>query len=161
MKIVHLEDFIHPDTGYQVNLLGRLQVRQGHDVEVVTGELEKIPSELTAFFGRDNVEARDTRFERETGVKIHRIPLFGFYSGRAIFKPIKLIRKILSLKPSVLFVHGEDTERDEGRVERRAHRRIHTKERGHVELDEDAVPGHVVERETLLDCGDERQHRGV
>jgi glycosyltransferase involved in cell wall biosynthesis len=109
MKIVHLEDFIHPDTGYQVNLLGRLQVRQGHDVEVVTGELEKIPSELTAFFGRDNVEARDTRFERETGVKIHRIPLFGFYSGRAIFKPIKLIRKILSLKPSVLFVHGEDT----------------------------------------------------
>lgn len=109
MKIVHLEDFIHPDTGYQVNLLGRLQVRQGHEVEVVTGELEKIPAELTAFFGRDEMEGRDERFESETGVKIHRVPLFGFYSGRAIFRPIKLIRKVLSLKPSVLFVHGEDT----------------------------------------------------
>lgn len=109
MKIVHLEDFIHPDTGYQVNLLGRLQVQQGHEVEVVTGELDKIPSELTAFFGRDDIEGRDARFKQETGVKIHRIPLFGFYSGRAIFRPIKLIRKVLSLKPSVLFVHGEDT----------------------------------------------------
>jgi glycosyltransferase involved in cell wall biosynthesis len=109
MKIIHLEDFIHPDTGYQVNLLGRLQVRQGHTVEVVTGEIKKIPPELTAFFGRDDIEGRDARFERETGVKIHRVPLFGFYSGRAIFRPIKVIRKVLSLKPSVLFVHGEDT----------------------------------------------------
>lgn len=109
MKIVHLEDFIHPDAGYQVNLLGRLQVIQGHDVQVVTGELDKIPAELTTFFGRDNIQARDDRFERETGVKIHRIPLYGFYSGRAIFRPIKLIRKVLALKPDVLFLHGEDT----------------------------------------------------
>lgn len=109
MKIVHLEDFIHPDTGYQVNLLGRLQIKQGHEVQVVTAELEKIPAELTAFFGRDDIEGRDARFEVETGVKIHRIPLYGFYSGRAIFHPIKLLRKVLSLKPDVLFVHGEDT----------------------------------------------------
>jgi len=109
MKIVHLEDFIHPDAGYQVNLLGRLQVLQGHEVEVVTGELDKIPEELTAFFGRENIEARDARFECETGVRIHRIPLYGFYSGRAIFHPIKLIKKVISLKPDVLFVHGEDT----------------------------------------------------
>jgi glycosyltransferase involved in cell wall biosynthesis len=109
MKIVHLEDFIHPDAGYQVNLLGRLQIHQGHDVKIVTGELEKIPEELTAFFGRDNIERRDARFEEETGVKIYRVPLYGFYSGRAIYHPIKLVRKILLLKPDVLFVHGEDT----------------------------------------------------
>lgn len=109
MKIVHLEDFIHPDAGYQVNLLGRLQVLQGHDVQIVTGELEKIPVELTAFFGRDDLEKRDHRFFKETGVLIHRIPLYGFYSGRAIFHPIKLIRQVLKLKPDVLFLHGEDT----------------------------------------------------
>lgn len=109
MKIVHLEDFIHPDAGYQVNLLGRLQVRQGHEVEVVTGELDKIPEDLTAFFGRENIVDRDARFECETGVRIHRIPLYGFYSGRAIFHPIQLIKKVISLKPDVLFVHGEDT----------------------------------------------------
>jgi glycosyltransferase involved in cell wall biosynthesis len=109
MKIVHLEDFIHPDAGYQVNLLSRLQVRQGHSVQIVTAELDKIPEDLTAFFGRDDISGRDARFLRETGVRIHRLPLLGFYSGRAIFRPIQLIRKILSLKPDVLFVHGEDT----------------------------------------------------
>ncbi|MCV2349732.1 glycosyltransferase family 4 protein [Paucibacter sp. Y2R2-4] len=109
MKIVHLEDFIHPDAGYQVNLLGRLQVLQGHEVQVVTAELDKIPSELTDFFGRDDIIGRDQRFENETGVKIHRVPLFGFYSGRAIFRPFRLLRQVISTKPDVLFVHGEDT----------------------------------------------------
>lgn len=108
MKIVHVEDFIHPDAGYQVNLLGRLQVRQGHQVDVVTGELDKIPEYLTAFFGRERIDERDNSFHQETGVRIHRIPLWGFYSGRAIFKPIKLFKRVLSLKPDVVFVHGED-----------------------------------------------------
>jgi len=109
MKILHLEDFIHPDAGYQVNLLGRLEVLQGHQVDVVTGELDKIPDFLTVFFGRDNIEERDLRCQRETGVRIHRVPLLGFYSGRAIFRPFQLWRKVVSLKPDVLFLHGEDT----------------------------------------------------
>lgn len=109
MKIVHLEDFIHPDTGYQVNLLARLQVLQGHTVDIVAGELEKIPADLTSFFGRDDIPKRDQRFKKETGAEIHRVPLFGFYSGRAIFRPVKLVKKVISLKPDVLFVHGEDT----------------------------------------------------
>jgi glycosyltransferase involved in cell wall biosynthesis len=109
MKIVHLEDFIHPDAGYQVNLLSRLQVLQGHEVEIVTGELHRIPAELSTFFGRDEIEKRDHRFHTETGARIHRLPLYGFYSGRAIFKPIMLVRHILNLRPDVLFVHGEDT----------------------------------------------------
>lgn len=109
MKIVHVEDFIHPDAGYQVNMLGRLQVQQGHQVDIVTGEMEKIPDFLTAFFGRDQIEERDERYRQETGARIHRIPLHGFYSGRAIFHTFKLLRKVRALKPDVVFVHGEDT----------------------------------------------------
>lgn len=109
MKIVHVEDFLHPDAGYQVNLLGRLQVLQGHSIAVVTGELAKMPEYLTGFFGRDGIPARDERFFQETGVRIYRIPLIAFCSGRAIFRPIKLLRKVLSLSPDVVFVHGEDT----------------------------------------------------
>lgn len=109
MKIVHVEDFIHPDAGYQVNMLGRLQVQQGHQIEIVTGEMDKIPDFLTAFFGRDNIPERDERYRRETGARIHRIPLHGFYSGRAIFHTFKLFRKVRELKPDVVFVHGEDT----------------------------------------------------
>lgn len=109
MKIVHVEDFIHPDAGYQVNMLGRLQVQQGHQVDIVAGEMEKIPDFLTAFFGRDRIQERDERYHQETGARIHRIPLHGFYSGRAIFHAFKLFRKVRSLKPDVVFVHGEDT----------------------------------------------------
>lgn len=109
MRIVHVEDFIHPDAGYQVNLLSRLQQADGHEVFVVTAELEKLPAFLTEFFGKDDIEGRDRRFERETGVKILRVPTLGYYSGRAIFRPDQLLRAVLSLKPDVVMVHGEDT----------------------------------------------------
>lgn len=109
MKIIHLEDFIHPEAGYQVNLLAPYQARQGHNVQIITGELERIPDELTSFFGKDNIESKDLTFYRDTGVKIHRIPLLGFYSGRAIFRPVMLVKCVLSQTPDVLFLHGEDT----------------------------------------------------
>lgn len=108
MKIVHVEDFIHPDAGYQVNLLSRLQKAEGHEVTVVTAELDKVPSFLTTFFGKDNIPEKDRLFERETGVPIIRVPLLGFYSGRAIFRP-QLFKIVRELKPDVVFVHGEDT----------------------------------------------------
>ena len=108
MKIVHIEDFVHPDAGYQLNSLAPLQHLQGHDVTIVTGEMKKIPDFLTNFFGRDNMEQRDRQFTEATGVKIIRVPLFGFYSGRAIFHP-SLFRRVSELKPDVAFVHGEDT----------------------------------------------------
>lgn len=108
MRIVHVEDFIHPDAGYQVNLLARLQVKDGHEVAIVTGELDKIPSTLTKFFGTDNIKARDERFFRETGARIVRVPLYGFYSGRAFFYR-RIFKVVDDLKPDVVFVHGEDT----------------------------------------------------
>jgi glycosyltransferase involved in cell wall biosynthesis len=108
MKIVHVEDFIHPDAGYQVNLMAPLQVKDGHQVTIVTAELDKVPSYLTQFFGKDNIEERDNRFYRETGVRIIRVPLLSFYSGRAIFYP-RIFTIVDELKPDVVFVHGEDT----------------------------------------------------
>lgn len=108
MKFVHVEDFIHPNAGYQLNLLSKLQVEQGHEVIIVTAELDKVPDFLTAFFGKEKIREKDIKFEELTGVKIIRHPLLGFYSGRAIFK-FGLHKLIKSLKPDVLFIHGEDT----------------------------------------------------
>lgn len=108
MRIVHVEDFIHPDAGYQVNLLSKLQVEQGHEVHVVTGEMQKMPRFLTDFFGKDNIPERDTRFFERTGVKIHRVPLYAYVSGRAIFKA-SIFKTVSGLNPDIVFVHGEDT----------------------------------------------------
>jgi glycosyltransferase involved in cell wall biosynthesis len=108
MHFVHIEDFFHPNAGYQVNLLTKIQVEQGNEVTIVTSELNKIPTYLTSFFGKDNIEEKDNEFTRRTGVRIVRLPLVGFYSGRSIYYP-NIFKIVDNLKPDVLFVHGEDT----------------------------------------------------
>lgn len=49
MRIVHIEDFFHPNAGYQINILPKYMVKQGHSVTIVTSEMEKIPEGLTVF----------------------------------------------------------------------------------------------------------------
>lgn len=108
MNFIHIEDFFHPDAGYQVNLLTKLQVDQGHEVTIITSELDKVPSWLTAFFGKNDIQTKDAAFTARTGVKVVRVPLLGFYSGRSIYKRT-IFRTVDALEPDVLFIHGEDT----------------------------------------------------
>lgn len=108
MRIVHIEDFFHADAGYQVNILSKYFTRRGHEVIIVTAEMEKIPEELTSFFGRDNVKKSDENFENKYNVKIIRIPVIKYISGRVVYD--KSIFSIVDdLKPDVLYVHGNDT----------------------------------------------------
>ncbi|AWY01065.1 hypothetical protein A8139_20900 [Marinomonas primoryensis] len=108
MKIVHVEDFVHPNAGYQINVLARLQSEKGHDVTIVTSELDKMPDFLVSFFGKEGILEKDKAFYSKTGVKIIRVPIYAYYSGRSIFK-LGIFKKIDSLKPDIVFVHGEDT----------------------------------------------------
>ena len=108
MNIVHIEDFFHPDAGYQVNVLGKYQVQQGHRVTVIAAEMEKIPAYLTSFFGRDHIEERDRAYEEAYGVRIMRLPLRRFVSGRAIFAP-GLLDAVRACSPDIVYAHGNDT----------------------------------------------------
>ena len=108
MRIVHVEDFFHPDAGYQVNILAKYQVKFGHEVIVITSEMDKVPDDLTAFFGRDHIDERDKAYTQAFGVQIICLPLHGFYSGRAFFTGA-LKKVIHQCKPDILFVHGNDT----------------------------------------------------
>ena len=109
MVFVHVEDFVHPDAGYQINVLTKLQVQQGHTVFIITADLDKIPLYLVSFFGKEDIERKDREFYEKTGVKIIRLKALGFYSGRVIFRKRLLLDNIISLHPDVLYVHGEDT----------------------------------------------------
>lgn len=108
MNIVHVEDFLHPNAGYQVNILSKYMVEQGHLVTIITSKMEKIPDYLTNFFGRDEIEKNDREYEKKTGVNIIRLPLSNYISGRAVFTS-RLFETVDFLKPDVLFVHGNDT----------------------------------------------------
>ena len=81
---------------------------QGHEVYIVTSELDKIPDSLASFFGKADIQQRDKEFYENTGVRIIRIPLFAYISGRAIFKS-SIFKCVDDLAPDVLYVHGNDS----------------------------------------------------
>lgn len=108
MKIVEIEDFFHPNAGYQINILSKYFVKHGHEVTIVTASADRMPPQLAAFFGVDNIEAYDREYTRTTGVQIIRLPIYGFVSNRAIFTP-ELRRTVDGLQPDILFAHDNDT----------------------------------------------------
>lgn len=103
-----LEDFFHPRAGYQINTLAPALVKRGYRVTIVTSELEKIPRNLREFFGTDNISVLDEEFYKATGVRIIRVPIITYYSGRSIYKS-SIVKFIRSLKPDLFFLHGMDT----------------------------------------------------
>lgn len=108
MKIVNVEDFFHPNAGYQINIVSKYLVKFGHDVTIITSKLNKVSKGLSDFFGVDGIEEYDREYENLTGVKVIRISVMGFVSGRAVFT--NELRKIVEyLQPDVLYVHGNDT----------------------------------------------------
>lgn len=108
MKIVHVEDYFHPEAGYQINIIPKYMAKMGHDVTIITSQMDKIPEGLTSFFGRTDIEAKDRAYTEKYGVKIVRLPLKAFISGRAVFTGA-LFRMIRSENPDVVYVHGNDT----------------------------------------------------
>lgn len=108
MKIVHVEDVFHPDTGYQLNLLSRYMAAAGHDVVIITAETERLPKGFMNFFGSENISERDEIFEHKYGVRIIRTPIKGYYSGRVILSS-RFFNIIKDENPDVVYVHGNDT----------------------------------------------------
>lgn len=108
MKIVHVEDYFHPDAGYQLNILPKYLQKFGHEQTIITAEMEKFPPELTSFFGKDNIAERDAEYTRQYHIKICRLPIRAYISGRAIFAH-SLYAAIEAEKPDLLYVHGNDS----------------------------------------------------
>ncbi len=108
MKIVHVEDYFHPEAGYQINILPKYMSYMGHEVTIITSEMEKIPEFLTSFFGRDNIKEKDEIYMEENKVKIVRLPLKAFVSGRAVFTS-QLFKAIKNENPDAVYIHGNDT----------------------------------------------------
>ena len=109
MKVLHIEDFFHPNAGYQLNVLAKFMARDGHDVSIITSEMEKMPPHLTEFFGDSNIEREDCEFEKKYNIKIFRVPIYANISGRSIYKCGSVWNLIDEINPDVLYVHGSDT----------------------------------------------------
>ena len=108
MKIVHFDEMFHPEFGDQINIVTKYQVKQGHDVYIVTGDSSVIHPRFNNFADNTNMDEKDKIFEASTGVKIIRIDIIKYISGRAIFR--RGYKKLIdNLKPDILFCHYNDT----------------------------------------------------
>jgi glycosyltransferase involved in cell wall biosynthesis len=108
MKIVNLVDFFHPNAGYENNILPKYLVKSGHEVVIITSQLDKVPDGYTAFFGKDNIDKEDKAFYKKTGITVIRVPARCFVSGRAWFTN-EIFKTIDEVKPDLLFICGNDT----------------------------------------------------
>ena len=110
MRIVHVEDSFHPDAGYQINIMPKYLSQFGHDVYIVTSQLEKINNTALAFFDLSNLSEKDNTYTEKTGVKIIRIPprINHKIIGRVV-QSKELYKTVESLNPDVIYVHGNDT----------------------------------------------------
>ncbi len=109
MKILHIEDFFHPNAGYQLNVLAKFMARDKHQVTIVTSEMDKMPKSLTEFFGTNNIKEQDKKFETAYGIKIIRLPLYTYISGRSIYNCSNIWNVIEDIQPDIVYVHGNDT----------------------------------------------------
>jgi glycosyltransferase involved in cell wall biosynthesis len=108
MKIVQFEDFFHPDAGYNINIFSKYMSKLGHDVVILTSEIDKTPMYLKTFFDCNDISTKDKKYEDENGVIIKRIKTHFFYSGRSIIA-LKIFNTIKSYKPDIVYIHGNDT----------------------------------------------------
>ena len=108
MKIINVEDFFHPDAGYQINLLAKYMVKLGHDVTILTGEPEKAPDDIKVFFDCANISEKDKIYSDKYGVTIKRIPLKHYISGRAFYDNV-IFDCLKNNKPDVIFIHGNSS----------------------------------------------------
>lgn len=108
MHFVHIEDFFHPAAGYQLNLLARAQVDEGHQVTIVTSDLSTYPDNVTRFFGIENLAALDDELTEATGIRLRRYKSYAHVSGRVLMDP-RWIRDLRGLEADCIFAHGEVT----------------------------------------------------
>ena len=110
MRIVHVDDYVLPDAGYQINIMPKYLAKFGHEVYIVTSKVEGIDRPAARFFGIENIEERDELYEKQTGVKIVRVtPLTTKVISSRMIQGKELFETVKQLDPDVLFIHGNDT----------------------------------------------------
>ena len=109
MKILYIDETFHPSYGYQANPLAKFQQAQGHEVIIATVE-KKWMYPVYRSFGDDGtgLEEADARYERDTGVKIIRVPAKGYVARRLVYGK-EIFQVVDQVKPDVIFIHCVET----------------------------------------------------
>ena len=107
MKILHVEaEYIH-GLGYQVNLLSKYMAKLGHEVIILSTELDVVRPHQKSYITniKDHV---DDYYSGSSNIRIIRMPCVGILSDRHIWS-FKVFDKIKKINPDIIFLHDNDT----------------------------------------------------
>ena len=107
MKILHVEAEYIPGMGYQVNLISKYMAKLGHEVIILSTELNVVRPHQKSYVGAYSSQI-DYEHYLATNVKIIRVPCKGIISDRHIWS-FEVYDKIKKINPDVLFLHDNDT----------------------------------------------------
>lgn len=111
MRILHIDESFHTQYGYHTAPIAKEQVKQGHEVFVITVEADKLYpvfAEFGDYTPPQTILEYDAEFEKVFGVKIIRCRIFGYISYRAVYKS-DIYREIRKINPDVIFCHNSDS----------------------------------------------------
>lgn len=106
-KILHVEAEYNPGLGYQVNLISKYMARLGHEVIILSTELNVVREHQKPYLDNYN-EHTDVHHFNETNVRIIRVPVKGIISDRHIWS-IKTFKLIKQIDPNIIILHDNDT----------------------------------------------------
>lgn len=107
MKILHVEAEYIPGLGYQVNLLSKYMAKLGHEVIILSTELDIVRPHQKNYIGTYSKKV-DYDHYSATNVKIIRVPCKGLISDRHIWS-FRVFNKIKEINPDIIFLHDNDT----------------------------------------------------
>lgn len=107
MKILHVEAEYIPGLGYQVNLLSKYMAKLGHEVIILSTELDVVRPHQKNYIGTYSKKV-DYDHYSATNLKIIRVPCKGLISDRHIWS-FRVFDKIKEINPDIMFLHDNDT----------------------------------------------------
>lgn len=110
MKIIHIDASFHTQYGYHVSPISKEQVKQGHEVYIITvpsDNLYPVFSDFGDTTSCSDIERYDVEFEQKYGVHIVRCGIWGYISGRALYKK-KIYQIIDKINPDIIYCHNID-----------------------------------------------------
>lgn len=111
MRILHIDESFHTQYGYHTAPLAKEEVKNGHEVFVITVQADKLYPVFNEFGDKTTAEQiiqYDREFELKYGVHIIRMPIWRYISYRAVYKQ-EIFKKIDLIKPDIILCHNSDS----------------------------------------------------
>lgn len=109
LRIVHVSDYLMPESGYDEALLPKWNAKHGHEVHLVTSDRIFSPiadyENVLGKFGGSRICGTGEFFSN--GVTVHRLPCSWERGPRLWIKGLK--KKLAEIKPDVVFCHGSSS----------------------------------------------------